>query len=324
MNLAVIGAGLAGLVVARQLGENFKVKVFEKSRGVSGRLATRYAEDFVFDHGAQYFTARSRAFRSLIRPLLTEGVLQNWIPKVVTIEKNKKPYKRQWFEPHYVATPNMNELGRVLCRDLVVIKECNILSLVADSGGWRLEQAGGELTGRFDWVISTAPAPQTLTILPSAFLHRQILESVKMTACFSLMLGFDEAPAFNFDAAIVKNSAIGWLAVNSHKPGRDGSYTLLVQTSPEWADEHIDMRPDRVESTLISELQELIDIDWPVPVHSDLHRWRYAGTSVAADEDYLIDHKNQLAACGDWCIEGRVEAAFLSARGLARELNRII
>ncbi len=323
MNLAVIGAGLAGLVVARQLEGDFKVIVFEKSRNVGGRLSTRYAEDFVFDHGAQYFTARSRAFRSFIRPMLAEGLLQSWTPKVVTIEKNKKPYKRQWFEPHYVATPNMNELGKVLCRDLDVIKESRIRSLVPDSDGWRLELSDGELTECFDWVISTAPAPQTLTIMPPTFLHRQRLESVTMTACFSLMLGFDEAPMISFDAAIVKNSKIGWLAINSHKPDRNGSYALLVQTSPEWADENIDMCPDRVESILISELQELIDIDWPTPVHSDLHRWRYAGTSVAADEDYLIDHKNQLAACGDWCIEGRVEAAFLSARALARELNKI-
>ena len=35
----------------------------------------------------------------------------------------------------------MNELGKMLCRDLDVIKECRIRLLVPDSGGWRLELA---------------------------------------------------------------------------------------------------------------------------------------------------------------------------------------
>jgi renalase len=83
MNIVAIGACL---VVARQLEDKFKVIVFEKFCGVSGRLARRYAEDVVFDHGAQYFTVRSRAFRSFIRPMLADGLLQSWSPKVVTIE----------------------------------------------------------------------------------------------------------------------------------------------------------------------------------------------------------------------------------------------
>ena len=35
----------------------------------------------------------------------------------------------------------MNELGKMLCRDLDVIKECRIRLLVLDRGGWRLELA---------------------------------------------------------------------------------------------------------------------------------------------------------------------------------------
>ena len=53
--VAVIGAGLSGLVAARELRECSEVTVFEKSHGYGG--------DFEFNHGAQYFTARSRAFQ---------------------------------------------------------------------------------------------------------------------------------------------------------------------------------------------------------------------------------------------------------------------
>ena len=52
---AIITAGVAGLVCARGLfGAHRPVTVFEKSRGLGGRLATRRIGRMAFDHGAQY------------------------------------------------------------------------------------------------------------------------------------------------------------------------------------------------------------------------------------------------------------------------------
>ena len=48
--IAIIGAGMSGLTVANQLKDIAKVELFEKSRGVSGRMSTRYAESYQFDH----------------------------------------------------------------------------------------------------------------------------------------------------------------------------------------------------------------------------------------------------------------------------------
>ena len=44
--IAIVGAGLSGLVVARRLGDIADVTVFEKARAPGGRIATRYAGDF--------------------------------------------------------------------------------------------------------------------------------------------------------------------------------------------------------------------------------------------------------------------------------------
>ena len=40
-NILVIGAGLAGITFACKMRGKFNVKVFEKSRGVGGRMSTR-------------------------------------------------------------------------------------------------------------------------------------------------------------------------------------------------------------------------------------------------------------------------------------------
>ena len=106
-NIAIIGAGMAGLTLARRLQTFARVTLFEKSRGVGGRMATRRVEHFNFDHGAQTFTARSSDFRRFLAPWIKQGVVQQWSPRVITLSPDEKPYKRDWFEPHYVAVPGM-------------------------------------------------------------------------------------------------------------------------------------------------------------------------------------------------------------------------
>ena len=60
LTCAIVGAGLSGVTCAASLHEQgISVRVFEKSRGIGGRMATRRTPAGLhFDHGAQYFTAR--------------------------------------------------------------------------------------------------------------------------------------------------------------------------------------------------------------------------------------------------------------------------
>lgn len=107
--VAVIGAGLSGCTLALGLqSRGHCVEVFEKSRGPGGRFATRRAQGFCFDHGAQFFTARSADFKKFLRPYIDSGVLANWSPRLVQLG-GKRRFKRSWFEPHYVAVPGMNQ-----------------------------------------------------------------------------------------------------------------------------------------------------------------------------------------------------------------------
>src|SRR5690554_4761629 len=62
-SIAVIGSGLAGLTAAILLGDSgHNVRVFEKSRGPGGRLASKRVANGSADIGAQYFTSRNPGF----------------------------------------------------------------------------------------------------------------------------------------------------------------------------------------------------------------------------------------------------------------------
>jgi len=318
-SVAIIGAGLAGLTLASKLQGKADLTLFEKSRGYGGRMATRRVEPFQFDHGAQYFTARSSEFRQFLLEHCHEDSLRDWQPRTFTLENKEKPYTRSWFEPHWIGVPGMSSLGKELSLSQPVELEAEVKDINSAVGGWLVELQSGEQCGPFDWIVSTAPAPQSSALLPAEFLHHEVLSKARLSACFSLMLGFKTDLQLPFQAAKVKDSPIGWLALDSSKPGRVSKNSLLVQSTNQWADDHLAESTAQVQSTLLTALQRLLP-DLPEPEHVAIHRWRYAAVTTPLEQDYLLDEKHRLASCGDWCLGNRVESAFTSASRLATAL----
>lgn len=319
--IAIIGAGLSGLTLATHLKGLAQITLFEKARGVGGRLSTRYTDTHEFDHGAQYFTVRSSIFRQFLTPFLQLGTVQEWRPKVLTLCKGEKPYQRQYFEPHYVAAPRMNSLCKAMAENLDVKLKTTISHFSKFENMWQLHTLGGEVLEGFDWVISAVPAPQSSQLMPKEFSGHAALSNIEMTGCYSLMVGLDRAIIFPFEAAVVKESPIGWIAYNSKKPDRTETHSLLAQTTNDWAETHLEEEAVIVQKMLVSELSDLLALDLSDCSSIILHRWRYANTQKPGKEDYLLDAAHNLGACGDWCLNGRVESAFLSGYRLANKLK---
>ena len=78
--VAVVGAGISGLICARTLADHgLSVVVWEKSRGAGGRMATRRSGEMLrFDHGAQYFTVRDERFQRYVGAWLQDGIVAPW------------------------------------------------------------------------------------------------------------------------------------------------------------------------------------------------------------------------------------------------------
>ena len=105
--IAIIGAGLSGLSTAHFLQNHAEVTLFEKACDVSGRISTRCAEPYFFDHGAQYFTARTKAFQDFIQPLINQGIIARWNARYVKFHSDKIIERKNWIddEPRYVGVP---------------------------------------------------------------------------------------------------------------------------------------------------------------------------------------------------------------------------
>lgn len=325
MKIAIIGAGLSGLTAAINLDRTADITLFEKSRRPGGRICTRYVDSYNFDHGAQFFTARSAEFKEFLKPLIKSGVVDNWKARWIEVKDNKIISRQQWSDdlPRYVGVPSMSIIGKYLSKNLN-IKLNTEVSIQKSPKGWNVIDCDGEVFDHYDWVISSIPAEQTLKLLPDCFSHNDALKQKKMLGCYSLMLGFDEALDLDWDAAQLTGTDISWIAVNSSKPGRSGDYSLLVHSTNDWAEEHLDDDVDTVKEYLCSQVAEIIGQNAYSAQHIDLHRWRYANIPRQDQNTLYIDSESKLAACGDWCKKGRIEEAFRSGFELAKEMNNLI
>ena len=320
--LAIIGSGLSGLTLATLLKSKFEITVFDKARGVGGRLAARRTGPFTFDHGAQYFTARTEAFRDFIKPLIDLGVIKKWTARHVEVDGAQIVKRSYWEseEPRYVGVPNMNSIAKQMAQNINVKTNIKIDSILRKDY-WQLEDEHGGIHKDFDWVISTAPAPQTLQILPKNFVHHALIKRIEMRGCYSLMLGFSEIFPLEFEDAHVLNSDVSWIAVNSHKPQRGSLHTMVIHSSAEYAEKNMDIDRNIVINHLCQETSSIIQHDATQAIRQVLHGWRYANNAKRDIYKPFIDHDLKIAACGDWCLGGRVEGAFTSAQNLAHALE---
>lgn len=325
--IAVIGAGFSGIVLSKMLKNIAEVKIFEKSRGVGGRMACRIKDDFNFDFGAQFFIAKTRDFKKFLEPLIDKGVIKYWSGNFVEIDNYKINYQRQWNEDksHFVPVPKMNSLCKELSQDLDLVLQTKITKIQRNNNQWQIFDDKENFLGEFDWVISSIPAPQLIDIAPQDCNFYDQLSNVKMLGCFALMVGLEQKLDLPYDVGLIKNSIISWISSESSKPQRSSapSYTILARNN--WADHHIDCDIEEVKQNLLSEFAKIVNQKLPTIIHTDIHRWRYANIPKQHNfNNYFLDSQMSIGACGDWFIQGRVEASFLSATKLFNNLSKIL
>ena len=319
VKIAIIGSGLAGISTALLLKDQADITLFEKARGVSGRMSTRMADPYLFDHGAQYFTVRTDAFRSFVHPLLDAGVIARWNANYVELDRDKIIKYKDWAkeEPRYVGIPRMNSVNKYLARNLKIKVNTKIKKL-EKGGTWSLLDDEGNKYSEFDWVITAIPPRQVAELLPDSFKYHEDIKKIKMQPSFSLMLGFKKELNIDFDAAKIINSDISWISIDSRKPFRNNYFALIVQSSAKYAAQNIRGDKTRVMEHLIQETSDILSQDLNSAVHKNIHGWLYANAVDQGKNAEFFDIDEKLAVCGDWCCGGRVEGAFLSAYNLAK------
>ena len=234
-NIAVIGAGLAGTTIASKMNKKFDVKVFEKSRRVGGRMSTRKEAPFIFDHGAQFFKIKTSDFKNYLSELFSQQIIQPWNFRLayfdgLNLSKIKFIKDKDKF---YVGVPNMDTIIKHLSKNCNVILNTKIERIIKEKDKWNLYDQNKKSYGTYDWVVLSLPARQSLELITEKISFYPLIEEIQMKGCFSLMVGMSESLNLDYDAALIENEDIAWIAVNNSKPSRMNNYCLLINSSYE-------------------------------------------------------------------------------------------
>ena len=320
MNIAIIGAGISGLTCANALSQHHKVKVFEKARGVSGRLSTRRSKDLRIDHGAQFIRAKSDIFKVFINQLIDNQIISIWDARYKEIEYGVSSNIDSFNQKNYVGIPGMNQVGKFIAQDLDVVVNTRIKEIISKNNSHVLIAENGDVFENFDHVILAIPSDQLIELLPKEVSFLNDIYNYKMRACATLMINDDNLPDLGFDACKVKGHDISWLSVNSSKPQRDNSTSIVIHSSHLWADQHAFDNKNWMISHLLKQSKDLFEYDFSSSKHINLHVWLYSNIGKANNAVYYLDRNTNISACGDWCLRGNIESAYLSGYNLANAI----
>lgn len=311
MRIGIVGAGICGLSAARTLdGHGHEVVVFEKSRGVGGRVATRQSKGFVWDTGATSIAPRGRAIAKVMtEELSTEELVEVTRPIYVHSGLRVAAGHPNPVGSRFTYRTGNRTLAKLLAAGLDVRLETTVDAVEAEGTGYRV---AGE---RFDAVILTPPVPQTALLLWGLG-EARALASATYRACLSVNLGFLSRPPdvpYHAILDIERRHPLAWLSIESLKsPGRapDGGVAFGAQLSPAFSREQYTRPDEELIAAVLEFLERLYGPVYTEPAASTVMRWKYAQPFGTANFNEANPEGTRLIIASDGLLGGHVEEAY--------------
>jgi renalase len=310
VKVAIVGAGLSGLMAARTLaGAGHEVVAFDKGRSPGGRLATRRIDGARVDHGAQFFTVRDDVFGRFVDQWKADGLVREWC-RGFTPEGDGFP--------RYVVRDGMNSLAKHLATGLDVRCSSLVFSLHRSDDGahpWHLKLDDGTVSTH-DALVVTCPLPQTFSLLTTAgVVMPEVLWRTDYDRTLALLVVLDGDSAVPPPGGVQGAAPFTFVADNRAK-GISDVPALTLHADPAWSAAHWDDAPAVAHAQLLTLAQPFIGA--ANVVTSQLKRWRFATPqAVWPDAHWSPDAFPSLIVAGDAFAGPRVEGAALSGLSAA-------
>lgn len=335
MNIAIIGAGLAGLGAARELQRaGHAVTIFEKSRAVGGRLAARRAgiegHTLVFDHGAQNIKGADSALDAIARELLGPSAIREIAAPVCLHDGSRilpgDPAANA--ETKWSCEGGITRLAKALAAGGDIRFGVRVASLSESVAGVELRDETASPIGNYDRVILTAPAPQAVELLENSQLkdnsqqRLDALRSASYSRCLSLMLWYPEPLDAAWYALLAqdRNHPLLWLARENAKRDVAVGTALVAQLGPQWSEAHYNDSDESLVGAAGVWIGPLLGKDFTNPQWYSVKRWRYAHPLTVADFNGVNPTGSPIIVCGDALAGGKAHLTYDSGVRAARML----
>jgi renalase len=327
-DVVVVGAGLAGLVCARQLQhQGLNVVVLDKSRGVGGRVATRRLHDTCADLGLPYFSVQGKQTQQLLDRLQENQIVRPWTGNIYQLDAQNWQLMPS-VEP-YIASIGINAIAKFLAQGLEVWREWRVTALNQTlERTWQIFSDEKAIAAKA--VVVAIPAPQALMLLeastlslPSEFFD--YLRAVEFDPCLSVIAGYDrESHSESWQAVrFLDDPQLAWAIWESSKRDNLKQPVLTFHSTAQFAQGYLDT------SDLCTMVHKICDraaqvlLPWlNNPQWYQVHRWRYAFVSRPLKMPCLATTTPlPLVCCGDWFEEDAIKSQKQEHRHLENALN---
>jgi renalase len=261
-DVIIIGSGLSGITAARALRQQGRTSlVLDKGRRIGGRCSTKRKNGVIFNHGAQFFTAKDNHFQELIHQAEAQEAVSSW----------------SFGHPNqcYIGAPTMRDFISHLANDICVEQDVKITDISRDEGIYHLlDDAGRSYYARH--IICTIPAPQVSPLIETiAACLLPTVQSASYDPCWTVMLALKE-PLSKGSFPVRDQGMIGWA---NYEPLRMETQektiyqpAVTIQASPEASHQMLSWQADKVIAVMTEQMEAIIGAEM-ISDFSLAHRW---------------------------------------------------
>lgn len=323
-DILIVGGGLSGLMAARSLTEaGLNVEIVEKAGRIGGRLLTRrYGETGLADLGAQFFTARTPRFLSIVEAWLDKGRVYEW----ATAWGDGSATSGSGEYPRYAARNGMGALARHLAAGLNVHLGHRVSAVLPDGSGWRARFTGNQPEWQARGLLLTAPVPQSLALMDAGSVSletadRDALDFIRYAPCVCGVFRVSGRTILPNPGAIQRpGEPASWIADNRRKGLSPEETVVTVHASPDFSQSLWEQDEGTVVEALTSFLIPYLATNARI-VETEIKRWRYAlPTRLHPERALLAAGLPPLVFAGDAFNGPRIEGAALSGLAAAEAL----
>lgn len=298
--------------------------MIDKARAAGGRLATRRIGAGLADVGAQFVSARTAPFQSLVREWEARGLIYLWSHGWA--DASGQPQGDG--HPRYAVRGGAQALARALTTGLDVRLTVKLTALTPVREGWQATDESGQVfTARA--VVVTTPVPQALALVetgraPLLAADLEALRRLRYAPCLAGVFALDGAPQLPEPGAVqLPEHPVTWLADNQRKGISPAQPVLTVHAGADFSRAHYNDADGEVLTRLLAAAAPWLG---PASVReSQLKRWRYARPITSHPQPYLLaEGVPPLLFAGDAFSVPRVEGAVLSGLAAAEKMAALL
>ncbi len=299
---------MAGLMCARRLtNAGFKVLIFDKGKGIGGRIASRKIEHGLFNHGASSIPDFQTRFDL---PKFTRDLLEQAIKEKILVETKNG----------FTSFGSMKNFTQYMATDIEIMTNKELIYFNLNESQFELFFKDDRSTLKHNCkLIFALPQPQSYALLNHKFPKIAIrIKSAKMRPSITGLYAFKD-PLEPKQSTLENDNIFA-----QHENDRAGQNLQLdcwtVHSKPLYGKSWKQLSKEEIKFKLLEEFKSFQFNNFTDPIYTAGHRWLYGFGETPLGSNFIYDRNFKIGICGDWCKGDTILDAAISGTALAEEI----